>query len=316
MNSLARGKAITHDILRMSKAAEPQLQSVELIPWLDQLATEIGGLVGARVRVELDVPAWDPLYVRCDPAQMQQVMTNLAVNARDAMGGSGTLRIAAERGAAGSVRMIVGDTGCGIAPATLPYIFEPLFTTKHSGTGLGLAVAQQIVLRNGGTISVESALGEGTRFTIELPAAAPPERETSNAPESDLQQVGIERVLIIEDDPSVGSGLAAILESEGVAVRLADRGYEGIRAMAAFDPDVVLIDVSLPDMSGAEVYEQIVARWPSVGVIFSTGHAEAARLPQPHSERVGFLRKPYSGDVLLAKLREVVSVTAGSHTTP
>ena len=305
MNSLARGKGITQDILRMSKAAEPQLQSVELIPWLESLASEIRGLAGTRVRVELDVPAWDPLFVRCDPAQMQQVLTNLAVNARDAMGGNGTLHIAAERVAGNHVRMIIGDTGCGIAAETLPYIFEPLFTTKHSGTGLGLAVAQQIVVRNGGTIAVESAVGEGTRFTIELPAALAPEREAEKATESELQHIGVKRVLIVEDDPSVGPGLAAILESEGLEVRLVDRGHDAAKAAAAFDPDVVLIDVSLPDMSGAEVYEQIVARWPEMGVIFSTGHADEARLPQLHSERVGFLRKPYSSETLLSKLHEV-----------
>ena len=166
-------------------------------------------------------------------------------------------------------------------------------------------MAQQIVVRNGGTIGVESAVGEGTRFTIELPAAAAPVRETAKAPESDLQRIGIERVLIVEDDPSVGPGLAAILEGEGVAVRLVDRGYEAMKAAAAFDPDVALIDVSLPDMSGAEVYEQIVARWPEMGVIFSTGHADEARLPRLHSERVGFLRKPYSSETLLSKLHEV-----------
>src|SRR5207247_182215 len=140
LNSVARGKGVTRDILRMSNASEPQMKSVELIPWLEQLIAEIHVLVGARVHVDLDVPKYDAIHVRCDPAQMQQVVTNLAVNARDAMGGSGTLRIAAER--AGSlIRITVADTGCGIPAETLPYIFEPLFTTKHSGTGLGLAVA-------------------------------------------------------------------------------------------------------------------------------------------------------------------------------
>jgi PAS domain S-box-containing protein len=171
MNSVTRGKTITQDILRISRAAEPQTRSIELIPWLEQLVSEIRVMVGVRVNVELDVPAWEKLYVRCDPSQMQQVLTNLALNARDAMGGNGTLRIAAER-AGTMVRMMVIDSGCGIAAETLPYIFEPLFTTKHSGTGLGLAVAQQIVVRNAGTITVESTVGVGTRFHIELTAVS------------------------------------------------------------------------------------------------------------------------------------------------
>jgi two-component system cell cycle sensor histidine kinase/response regulator CckA len=305
LNSVARGKTITQDILRISKAAEPQSRSIELIPWLEQLVAEIRVLTGVRVNVELDVPAWDKLFVRCDPSQMQQVLTNLALNARDAMNGDGTLRIVAER-AGILVRMIVADSGCGIAPETLPYIFEPLFTTKHSGTGLGLAVAQQIVVRNGGTIAVESTVGLGTRFTIDLMAAQPPECVAPGAVKPSNGDLGIHRVLIVEDEPSVASGLEAILEAEGVEVRVVFRGEEAAAAMAKFDPDAVLLDMSLPDMSGAAVYAQIAAGWPDVPVIFSTGHADESRLPQWSSKHVGFLRKPYSGEVLLTKLREVV----------
>ena len=305
MNSVARGKTITQDILRISKAAEPQARSIELIPWLEQLVAEIQVLVGVRVNVELDVPAWDKLSVRCDPSQMQQVLTNLALNARDAMGGDGTLRIVAER-AGGLVRMIVSDNGCGIVPETLPYIFEPLFTTKHSGTGLGLAVAQQIVVRNGGTIAVESIVGEGTRFLIDFPAAPPSEREALDDVKPSNGDHGIRRVLIVEDEPSVASGLEAILEAEGVEVRVVALGGEAAAAVAGFGPDAVLLDMSLPDMSGAAVYEQIAARWPDVAVIFSTGHADVSRLPKWSSKHVGFLRKPYTSEVLLTKLREVV----------
>jgi PAS domain S-box-containing protein len=303
LNSVARGKGVTRDILRVSNASEPQMKSVELLPWLELLIPEIDVLVGARVQVDLDVPRYDFIHVRCDPAQMQQVLTNLAVNARDAMGGSGALRIGAER-AGGMVRIDVVDTGCGIPPETLPYIFEPLFTTKHSGTGLGLAVAQQIVVRNGGTIAVESTVGEGTRFVIELPEAAPETRPDDERPAD--QQLGIRCVVIVEDEPSVASGLEAILEAEGVEVHVVERGAEAQGAVARFGPDAVVLDMSLPDMSGADVYEQIAARWPDMAVIFSTGHADESRLPQKSSKHVAFLRKPYSSDVLLSKLREVI----------
>jgi PAS domain S-box-containing protein len=305
MNSVARGKTITQDILRISKAAEPQTRSVELIPWLEQLLSEIRVLVGVRVGVELDVPAWEKLFIRCDPSQMQQVLTNLALNARDAMNGEGTLRIVAER-TGGTVRMIVTDSGCGIPPETLPYIFEPLFTTKHFGTGLGLAVAQQIVMRNGGTISVESTVGEGTRFRLDFPAAPPPELAAVEVAKPSGADLGVLRVLIVEDEPSVALGLEAILESEGMEVRVVTRGGEAAAAVAGFGPDAVLLDMSLPDMSGAAVYEQLAARWPDVAVIFSTGHADESRLPKWSSKHVGFLRKPYTSEVLLTKLREVV----------
>jgi two-component system cell cycle sensor histidine kinase/response regulator CckA len=237
--------------------------------------------------------------------QMQQVMTNLAVNARDAMGRGGTLRITVECDGT-SVRIIVADTGCGIAPGTLPYIFEPLFTTKHSGTGLGLAVAQQMVVRNGGAIAVESTLGQGTRFFIDLPVTTPPEHDHGAAESPAVQMLGIRRVLIVEDEPSVALGLEAILEAEGVEVRIVGRGAEATAAVARFDPDAVLLDMSLPDMTGAAVYREIAAEHPDIGVIFSTGHADESGVPRTASRHVGFLRKPYSTEMLLSKLREVV----------
>jgi two-component system cell cycle sensor histidine kinase/response regulator CckA len=188
----------------------------------------------------------------------------------------------------------------------VPFIFEPLFTTKHSGTGLGLAVAQQLVLRNGGTIGVESTAGVGTRFQIDVPESMPvvstlPGEEHLSPPE-----FGVRRVLIVEDDAAVAAGLSSALEIEDVQVRVVNYGREAIGVVASFNPDVVLIDVSLPDISGAEVYQQIAAKWPNMGVIFSTGHADESRLPQPATRNVGFLRKPYSTETLLIKLREVV----------
>jgi len=304
LNSVTRGKGITQDIMRMTKSPEPNLQSVDVTPWLEQLAVEIRALVGKGVAVDLQLPPSGTLFVRCDPSQMQQVMTNLALNARDAMPGGGTLSLSAKRSEAG-VRLVIGDTGCGITAETLPFIFEPLFTTKHSGTGLGLAVAQQLVIRNGGTISVESSVG-GTWFHIDLAEAPATTARASDEVSVPRAYAGVRRVVIVEDDPIVASGLTSVLESEDVMVRVVSRGGEAMNAVAAFDPDAVVIDISLPDVSGTVVYEQIVARWPKMGIIFSTGHAEESGLPHASSRHVGFLRKPYSTDTLLTKLREVV----------
>jgi len=113
-------------------------------------------------------------------------------------------------------------------------------------------------------------------------------------------------IVIVEDDPIVASGLTTILESEDVQVRVVHLGSEALSAVDAFKPDAVLIDVSLPDMSGTVVYEQIAAKWPEMGVVFSTGHAEESGLIQPSSRHVGFLRKPYSSETLLSKLHEVI----------
>jgi PAS domain S-box-containing protein len=304
LNSVSRGKSVTQDILRMTRTPEPRLQSIDVTQWLGQLATEIRATAGA-IEVVVSSPPPGTLFARFDPNQMQQVITNLANNARDAMAGSGELTLSAAR-ADNAVRIVVADTGCGIPPETVPFIFEPLFTTKHSGTGLGLAVAQQLVLRNGGTIGVESTVGVGTRFQIDLPESMPVVSTLPGQYRLSPQEFGVRRVLIVEDDAAVAAGLSSALEIEDVQVRVVNMGMEAVDVVATFNPDVVLIDVSLPDISGAEVYEQIAAKWPNMAVIFSTGHADESRLPQPASRNVGFLRKPYSTETLLIKLREVV----------
>ncbi|HXH40537.1 MAG TPA: response regulator [Thermoanaerobaculia bacterium] len=306
ISSVRRGRGITQDIMRMTRTPEPALQSVDMTAWVEQIAAEIRALVGDKINIDVRVPRSGTLFARCDPAQMQQVLTNLALNGRDAMPEGGTLTLAAARTAKG-VQLNVGDTGCGIAEETLPFIFEPLFTTKYSGTGLGLAVAQQLVVRNEGTITVTSSVGQGTRFQIDLredspPAVKPPEEARRSPPD-----FGVRRVVIVEDDPTVADGLSAMLEFEGVTVRVVNLGREAVAAVAAFEPDVVLIDIKLPDISGSEVYSQISAKWPQLPVVFSTGHADESLLPQSLSGRIGFLRKPYDGDTLVATLREVVS---------
>jgi PAS domain S-box-containing protein len=306
VSSVRRGRGITQDIMRMTRIPDPALQSVDVTVWLDHIAAEIRALVAVGISVEVRVPPPATLFARCDPAQMQQVLTNLSLNAGDAMPQGGTLTLSAAR-TEKSVRLIVSDTGCGIAEQTLPFIFEPLFTTKYSGTGLGLAVVQQLVLRNGGTITVESSIDSGTRFQIDLPedsaAAVKPADEARGSPPG----FGVHRVLIVEDDPFVADGLSSMLELEGVRVLAVNLGCEAVAAVAAFQPDVVLIDIKLPDISGSEVYSRISAKWPQLAVIFSTGHADESLLPQSSSGRVGFLRKPYDGDALVATLREVVS---------
>jgi two-component system, cell cycle sensor histidine kinase and response regulator CckA len=300
-----RGKNITRDIMWMTKSAEPAPQSIDVSQWLEQLALEIRAIVAASIEVNVQVPPHGTLFARCDPTQMQQVVTNLALNARDAMSGSGTLSLSANRNDL-NVRLVVADNGSGIPADVLPFIFEPLFTTKHSGTGLGLAVAQELVVRNGGTITVESTVGTGTRFEIELPEAPSLVSPAPTEERVDPQRGVVRRVVIVEDDPVVAAGLKSVLESEDIEVRVVHLGSEAMNAVAAFKPDAVVIDVSLPDVSGTVVYQQIAAKWPEMGVVFSTGHAEESGLPQISTRHVGYLRKPYSTEALLAKLREVV----------
>lgn len=168
-DAVARGRRLTEQILRFSKPAEPALITVDLGRWLERFTPEVRSVADEKIAVDVDAGE-DPLPVAIDSAQMQQVLLNLVVNARDAMPAGGTIRVTTEA-TDRTVALTVEDEGTGIPAEILNKIFEPLYTTKRSGTGLGLAVAQQIVVRHGGSIDATSVVGKGTTFRILLPRA-------------------------------------------------------------------------------------------------------------------------------------------------
>lgn len=316
ISSVARGRRVTQGVLRYTQPAEPSLQAVEVGPWLHRLAPELHGLLGSRIRLKI-APGRSDLACRCDASQLQQVITNLVINARDAMSGEGNITI--EMSDASDRRqypfgpipddmilIAISDSGSGMSPDVLANIFVPLFTTKKAGTGLGLAVAQQIVTRHGGSIHVTSALGQGTTFYVLLPAT----EMDAVAAETTVSRhrIRVRRVLIVDDDPVVSAGISALLEAEGVAVRAAETGATGIATAASFDPDAVILDWSLPDMDGGEVFHQLHLRSPRLPVIFSTGHADETVLEKyvqtPH---VTSLRKPYEMQALFDALERITA---------
>jgi hypothetical protein len=179
-NSIRRGKRVTEQILRFTRPSEPQLEVTDMAKWLTVIEPELRGVAGSSVQITALMPR-EQLLVRCDPAQMQQVVTNLVINARDAMPGGGAITLTLATSTREDnlfmglseherfVHLTVRDTGTGIAPEMLDQIFEPLFTTKHSGTGLGLAVARQVITQHGGFIFAENVPDGGTAFHIFLP---------------------------------------------------------------------------------------------------------------------------------------------------
>lgn len=315
--AIKRGKRITEDILRFTRPAQPVRVAFDTVSWLDSITVEARTLLPPHCRITSK--ATPGMRIDGDPHQLQQIFTNLILNARDAMGSTGgTLTIEARREAPGAkllfpvenaerfVHFIVADTGGGIPPETLRHIFEPLFTTKKNGTGLGLAVAHQVVQRHGGEIFVESTPGVGTTFHIFLPlteaALAPDGDPRVETPASDAY-----RVLLVEDDPSVATGIASLLELEGLTVEIAETGAAALRAVDAATPDVIVLDVGLPDMEGTSVYTAIATKYPALPIIFSTGHADRARLDSIIANaNVGYLLKPYDSSALLGAIREVM----------
>jgi PAS domain S-box-containing protein len=313
-SSVSRGKRVTQEILRFTQPSEPALQPIAVAEWLDQLVPELKSLVSNQVEIAVQVPA-RPILVRGDPAQLQQVLTNLILNSRDAMPGKGMIIISVQAGASDQegtfgeippnmALITIRDTGAGMPPDVLENIFRPLFTTKRTGTGLGLAVAQQVVLRHGGSIHAESKPGEGTTFFILLPttSAAPAVETAGHEP----HKPRVERLLLVEDDPAVATGIALLLDVEGIEALIIDRGSEALEAIEVFHPDAVILDISLPDIPGDEVYEMIAARYPTLPVLFSSGHGDEAPMERYFgSEHVAFLRKPYDLAALLETLDRI-----------
>ncbi|HEV8433109.1 MAG TPA: PAS domain S-box protein [Thermoanaerobaculia bacterium] len=311
--SLKRGNRLTTDVLRFGQPAQLTLRPVDVRALFRQTADEIRPLLGNRI--QLEVVCADPLFVHGDAGQLAQVLINLALNARDAMEtAGGTLRLEARpalegeiAGAERFVHISVRDTGSGISADDLPYIFEPLFTTKNRGTGLGLSVAFQVIAAHGGEITVESKPGEGTTFHLFVPsdaAAEEPEEEPSPLSEEPLPESV--RVLIVDDDDSVATGLRWSLEAVGMEADVVGTGAEVLPAIERFRPDVVVLDLSLPDEDGRTVYERIAAR-SDVPVIFSSGHVSDAELPELLGlARTRFLMKPYPTDALVNAIRELV----------
>jgi PAS domain S-box-containing protein len=312
-DAVARGKRVTQEILRFTRIPEPARAPTCVLKWLQAFQTEMAQLAGPRVIVTIE--AAPDLTMLADGHQLSQVFTNLVSNARDAMPAGGNLDIRAApdsmRNRAGqtveAVHFRICDTGAGMPAETLEYIFEPLFTTKKfGGTGLGLAIASQVVKQHDGHIYAESTPGQGTTFHILIPAASSSSATEVASQKAPVRSSGVREgmhVMLIEDDEAIAAGLVAILECEGISIDLVRLGAEANDRLAARLPDVVILDVGLPDIDGMTLYRQIAARWPDLPVLFSTGHGDEKLLTHGSSgAHVGYLQKPYDAPALFAAL--------------
>jgi PAS domain S-box-containing protein len=306
MQSVRRGKKVTDEILRFTRRIEPTFKPVDVLQWLRDFHAEAVALVGDTLRVELSLPS-DPLHLHGDMSQLNQVLANLVINARDASAPEGRIVIGARCCTAPQtgervVDVAVRDFGCGMDAATMARIFDPMFTTKKHGTGLGLAISTQVVRAHAGTIHVESEPGVGTTFHILLPLRP---AGTEDGRQEELPAGALPaRVLIVEDDPSVAEGIAMLLECEGVVSSFVSTGLGAIAAIEEAPPELVFLDIGLPDISGVEVFQQIHDRWPHLRIVLMTGHYSPTDLQSilslPH---VAFLQKPFGGDDIVKVLK-------------
>ncbi|HEX9162135.1 MAG TPA: PAS domain S-box protein [Thermoanaerobaculia bacterium] len=294
IQAVKRGRDISQSVMRYARPIKPALEPVIVGQWLEDFAASMEKLLGPLYRVRRAVPS-HKLVITADRALLEQTATSIVINAREAMPRGGTIAIDATRSTEhGMIDIAVHDTGGGIEPSLIEHIFEPLFTTKRRGSGLGLSVAYQAMKQQDGTIRVRSTVGEGSTFTLSFPENT----AWCSEPESE-PAIARRRILIVEDDETIGEGLSVLLGDEGFDVRLVTRGAESPAAVVDFHPDVVLLDVNLPDASGVDVYEQIRRSSPRLQVIFSTGDADARVLDSIRERQVPTIMKPYDVNELM-----------------
>jgi two-component system cell cycle sensor histidine kinase/response regulator CckA len=323
-----RAAGLTRQLLAFSRQQTLRPQVLQLPDVVSEVSHLLKRLLGETV--ELVVKHGRSLGpIRADPGQLEQVIINLAVNARDAMAakGGGTLTIqtypvkadqVAELGSdilpiADYSALSVADTGTGIPPSVLGKIFEPFFTTKEvgKGTGLGLSTVYGIVKQSGGFIFADSKVGEGTRFVIYLPvhreeAGAAKSRKTARAKKDELWGTGT--VLLVEDEPMVRSVAERALTRHGYTVITADNGEDALEILAKNEPiDLLISDVVMPGMDGPTMVREARESRPDLKILFMSGYAEEQLRKSIDIENVNFLAKPFSVTELAEAARRTVT---------
>ena len=321
-----RSEALVRQLLVFSRQQVPSVREVEPNEILRGVEKMLGRLLGEDVELEV-APDDAAGCARADPGQLEQVIVNLAVNARDAMPEGGRLSIrtraadldaeflrahAAEGAPGRFVAIVVSDTGTGIAPEVLPHIFDPFFTTKDpgKGTGLGLATVYGIVRHAGGLIAVESEPGRGTTFEVFLPRVADRGLDPTVPMAIPRPARGTETILVVEDDPALRELTRRILADLGYRV-IAAEGGEAALAVAEGEKGeihLLLTDLVMPRMNGVEVAKRLRERRPGLRVLYTSGYAARSRasdfvLDDPEV----FIEKPFTVDALSWQVRHVLA---------
>ncbi|MCS6318804.1 MAG: PAS domain S-box protein [Nitrospira sp.] len=318
-----RAAALTKQLLAFSRRQVLTFQIFDLNEALSSISSMIERLIGEDISLVRNLDS-RPCTIRADRGQIDQVVLNLAVNAKDAMPAGGTLTIATQAlfitpdspvphptllpGA--YAHLSIRDSGEGMDRTTLSHIFEPFFTTKEDGkgTGLGLAMVYGIVKQSQGFIFADSTPGEGSIFDLYLPLVEAPSPTTS-LPLPSKPHGGRETILLVEDQQAVRMLLTQALSDYGYTLLEASSGQEALRLVAATHTPIhiLLTDVVMPQMTGPTLAEHLRQQWPELRVLFMSGYAEGSVLPTFLSEPgTGFIQKPFLPTELAQKLRELL----------
>jgi two-component system, cell cycle sensor histidine kinase and response regulator CckA len=307
-----RAAGLTRQLLAFSRKQVLQPRRIELNAIITNLEKMLQRLIGEDIRLAVTLdPALEPVIA--DPGQIEQVIMNLVVNARDAMPRGGTLTLETGRVPEGNWSQIaIRDTGCGMDEATVRRIFEPFFTTKgiSRGTGLGLSTCYGIVAQSDGFIAVESKPGEGSVFRVHLPVAPAESSEAiSEQTRASGPSAGTERVLVVEDDERARTLVSRILAGLGYRLLVArdPADAHNLLERSGAPIDLVLTDVVMPRGSGPECVEDIKRICPSAAALYMSGYTDHPALHHRDLRSpLHFIQKPFAPEALARKVREVL----------
>jgi len=330
--SAERGGALTHQLLAFSRRQPLEARTLHINELVIQLEKMMRRLIGEDIDL-ITIPGAATDVVEADPGRLEQVIMNLAVNARDAMPNGGKLTIetsAIQLSESFSAKQLgvkpgpyvtisISDTGIGMDQATMAHLFEPFFTTKNPGrgTGLGLATAYGIIKQSGGAIGFYSELGVGTTARIFLPIAVEKIEAAEEKPTASGPLTGAETILLVEDEARVRKLIAGVLGARGYKVVEATRGEEALRYCKEHGGsiDLAVVDVVMPEMSGPDLAKQIAPLCPEMRVLYLSGYTDEAIVHHGIDESgAAFLQKTFLPDVLVRKVREVLDMRSNTAT--
>ncbi|MBX3020670.1 MAG: PAS domain S-box protein [Bdellovibrionales bacterium] len=320
-----RAAALTRQLLIFSRKQIVQAETIELNPLIQHMEKMLTRLIGENIKIKMKLaPRLHPIAI--DPSQMEQVILNLVVNAKDALPKGGTItletsnvyldekftskHLSVEKGH--YVLITASDDGTGMPPEIIDKIFEPFFTTKPpgKGTGLGLSTTYGIIKQGRGTIWVYSELGRGTTFKIYLPVVESAAITSAPAPVKPVVFNGTQTVLLVEDDSHLRSAFVPMLEGKGYKVLVASDGKEAVDLCRKYSGDIhlLLTDVIMPGISGFDLAKEVLKLRPDLRVLYMSGYTSDAleNSGVESTTDLDFIQKPFDTNTLLRKIHEVL----------